>query len=381
MGPPVKIIRLVIILIFLFIAAGSYAESRRYVRILVLADAESFSLKVDGFYEIEDALTKEVLYRGEGLKTAVLFYKGGIAIGKINARSNKVFIRADNAGVIAVNGRKFRGDIQLIGKDNLHLQAVNYVDPEDYIKGILYHESSHYWPLEALKAQAVSCRTFALYQMRENLAKDYDVTSDIYSQVYGGKTSERYRTNKAVEETKSEVLVYQGKVFPAYYHATCGGSTEDAALLWNTDILPLKVVLCGFCRESPHYNWHLVLPQSKIIDELSKAGYNGFKKIKNIEIIEKDLSGRNKTLKLITDKKDIRISAKDFRNIIGPNVIRSTKFNLEIADGDAVFIGFGWGHGVGLCQWGAYFMAKQGYNYQDILKFYYPGTDIETIRF
>ena len=93
-------------------------------------------------------------------------------------------------------------------------------------------------------------------------------------------------------------------------------------------------------------------------------------------ILGRDKSGRITELKIISGKKDLKVSAKDFRNIIGPNIIKSTNFKVKIIKDDIVFEGFGWGHGVGLCQWGAYFMAKQGYNAKQILQYYYPGTQL-----
>lgn len=381
MAPPVRKFKIIFLFCILHFALNCYAGESKPVRVLIVPRAESLSLKVDGPYQIEDSGAKEIIAHGSALKTAVVTYRNGIVIGKVLSRGSRVFIHSDDSGVITINNRKFRGNVEIIEKDASYLQVVNYIELEDYIKGILYHEVSHYWPIEALKAQAVACRTFALSQMRENAAKDYDVTSDIYSQVYGGKASERYRTNKAVRETKSEILTFAGEVFPAYYHATCGGYTEDASLLWNINIAPLKGVPCGFCKGSPHFNWHLVLSQEKIAEALSKIGYSSIGKIKNIAILGKDLSGRNKNLKIITDKKDFEISAKDFRNAVGPNVLRSAKFDVELVDGDAVFTGFGWGHGVGMCQWGAYFMAKQGYDYKQILQYYYPQANVEAGRF
>jgi stage II sporulation protein D len=258
--------------------------------------------------------------------------------------------------------------------------VINQINLEDYLKGILYQESSHYWPQEALKAQAAVCRSYAVYQIEENKLKDYDVTSDIYSQVYGGKTSERYRTNRAVDDTRSQVITYKDKIIPAYFHATCAGHTEDAGLLWNIEILPLKGVVCGFCKASPHFNWHNVLSLSEIEEKLTAAGYK-IKGIEGITILGRNESGRILDLEIASAQKNIKISAKDFRNLIGPNLIRSTNFRVSIAQGDAVFEGLGWGHGVGLCQWGAYFMAKQGYTYKEILRYYYPQTDVKTLRF
>jgi len=350
------------------------------VRVAIIQDVRYLSLKVSGYYEITDSSGKNILSRGKNLKTTVTSYKDGILIGGKTFNTDKVLISTNDLDVIIINGRTFRGNIQFIKNKNNKLAVINHIDLEDYIKGILYHEVSHYWPVEALKAQAIVCRTYAVYQMQENKSKDYDVTSDIYSQVYGGRTSERDRTNRAVDETCGLILTYKDKAFPTYFHATCAGHTEDASLLWDINIVPLKGVVCNFCKESPHFNWHYVLSLLEIKDKLIKAGYK-ISDINNIVILGKDNSGRITELKIISANRDLKILAKDFRNIIGPNIIRSTNFNVNIIDHDAVFVGFGWGHGVGLCQWGAYFMAKQGYNATQILKYYYPGTDVKTIGF
>lgn len=228
--------------------------------------------------------------------------------------------------------------------------------------------------------QAIVSRTYAVYEMQENKAKDFDMTSDIYSQVYGGSTSERFRTNRAVDETKDQIITYQGKAIPAYFHACCGGHTEDASILWKINLPPLKGVPCGFCKESPHFNWHYVLTFGEIQEKLADAGYK-IKNIKDIVVMGHDKSGRVTSLNLIAKNKELKISAKDFRNAIGPNIIKSTNFTASIVKDDVIFEGLGWGHGVGLCQWGAYFMAKQDYTAEVILRYYYPGTNVETLRF
>jgi len=347
------------------------AQSADNIRVAIIQDAESLSLKVSGLYEIADS-DNRVLYQGKNLKTTVATYKDGILLGEKNFNTNRLFVKADDADAIIIDGRRFRGNIELIKKDN-HLLVVNHIALEDYIKGVLYHEASHYWPQEALKAQAISCRTYAVYETQENKSKDYDVTSDIYSQVYGGRSSERYRTNKAVQQTKDLVLTYEGKIFPAYYHATCGGQTTDASSLWNIDVAALRGIVCGFCNDSPHFRWHAVLSLDEVKDKIASPDYK-IKNIKDIVILARDKSGRIINLKIITDEKEKEILAKDFRNLLGPNIIRSTNFNISIVNHDVVFEGLGWGHGVGMCQWGAYFMAKQGYKFDEILRYYYPGS-------
>jgi len=366
------------LLVFVLLSEA-YTQPQNYVRVAILQDARSLAIRVAGFYEILDKDAKNVLSKGRDLKTTVIIYKGLILIGADKFESERVFIRAKDKNEIIINGRKFRGDICFLRKGDADLLVVNYIDLEDYIQGILYHEASHYWPMEALKAQAIVCRTYALNQASVNKLNDFDLTSDIYSQVYGGKTSERFRTNRAVRQTKGEALTYSGNIFPSYYHATCGGHTEDASLLWDIDIAPLKGVVCPFCKDSPHFSWHAVLGKDDIKNALIKGKYN-LKEIKNIAVLDRDNSARIINLIVTTDKEDLKVPAKDFRNLIGPNLIRSTNFTVNILDDDAVFEGFGWGHGVGMCQWGAYFMAKQGYKYQDILKYYYPDADISSLK-
>jgi len=372
--------RLIITLLFglHLLILNCFAQGSAYIRVAIIQDATSLSLKTTGLFEITDISGSNVLSRGKNLKTTVTAYKGGILLAGKSFNATKVVLSVNEPDVAIINGRKFRGNIQFIRKDNLHLLIVNQINLEDYIKGILYHESSHYWPMEALKAQAIVSRTYAVYQMQENSARDFDVTSDVYSQVYGGSTSERYRTNKAAEETRGIIVTYQGKTFPTYFHATCGGHTEDASMLWNINIPPLKGLPCDFCKDSPHYNWHYVVFIGELREQLKNSGYS-LGMIKEINILGRDNSGRITELNITTDRNELKISAKDLRNIAGPNLIRSTKFNVRIEGQDAIFEGTGWGHGVGLCQWGAYFMAKQGRNALEILQYYYPGTDVKAL--
>jgi stage II sporulation protein D len=347
------------------------------VRVNIMQDAASLILTIKGAYKIEDIDTQKVLSQGKNLHATVTVVKDTILVGNIRSSSRKIYIKPADTDALTINGRKFKGSIEFLRKKNGSFTVINFIDLEEYIKGVLFHESSHYWPPEALKAQAIVCRSFALSQMQDNSKNDYDVTSDIYSQMYGGSTSERYRTNRAVEETKGQVVTYQGKIFPAYYHATCAGSTEDAAVLWNTDLPPLKGVACGFCKGSPHYRWHLVLPENTVREKLAQSGYK-LKKINTIACVNKDPSGRITELRISGADKDLKLSGKDFRNSLGPNLIKSLQFEVSAAGCDFVFEGLGWGHGVGFCQWGAYFMAKEGRSCQEILVYYYPGAAVSS---
>lgn len=354
-----------------------YAQTGRNVRVLIFRDLGSLSLKVNGQYETFDAATDKIIGRGKNLHTTVTVYGGGILLGNTRCNTHKLLIRTDPSRSITINGRELRGDIKLI-KDNNKLLVVNFIGLEDYVKGVSIRETSHYWPFESLKAQVIVFRTFALYKMQESGGKDFDLTSDVYSQVYGGVAAERFRINKAVDQTQGLALVYKGKILPAFYHATCAGHTAASSTVWNIDIEPLKGVSCPFCAESPHFKWHAVMNLAEAAKTLTKAGHK-ISGIKEISILGRDHSGRVTDLKIKGDKKEMKILAKDFRNILGPNIVKSTNFELKTANGDMILEGFGWGHGIGLCQWGAYFMAKLGKTYKQILEYYYPGSGISRI--
>ena len=381
MAKTLKILFLFIVFLVYGLRPTVYAGSlsSNYVRVAIMQNINSLNIKISGACEIVDLANMSSLYHGRNLKTTATLYKDGIAIGGVDSRNNKILIKTRGNDFIILDGRKFRGNIQLIRQEGNSFLVINQIELEDYVRGILYHEVSHYWPIEVLKAQSIVCRSYALYQREQMIGKDYDLTSDAYSQVYGGKTSERYRINKAVDETKGLILKYSNKALPAFFHATCGGHTEDGSILWNINIEPLKGIACNYCQESPHYNWHYVISLEDLLVKLEEGGYK-IADIKNITILDRNISGRVGNLKISSVNKDLKISAKDFRNIVSPNLIRSSNFNVAIFASDVVFEGLGWGHGVGLCQWGAYFMAKQGFSYQDILKFYYPGSVISSLN-
>lgn len=355
---------------------GAARETGYLIRAAVLRDAKEFDLSVRGKFKIVALPANQIISEKKYLnESRVSAFQKGIKIGRDEFSAGRVQIIPQKDSSLYVNARRLRGSIEIIKVGNT-LTAVNTLDVESYVKGVLYHEASHHWPLAALEAQAVAARSYALYQMEVNKDKDFDVTSDIYSQVYGGRSSERFRTNKAVDETKHLILTYKGRLFPAYYHATCAGRTEDVRELWKQDWLPLRGIRCEYCRISPHYYWKKNFRLKDIQDKLNQNGY-GLGLIKEINVDERSASGRVKTLTVrARDGKEIKVSGKDFRNIIGPNVLKSSNFVVDMKGYYVDLIGKGWGHGVGLCQWGAYGMARRGFNFEQILEFYYPGTEI-----
>ena len=353
--------------------------NNQIMRVLVLDNRDLISLVVKGAYRIYSMPSEKLLTGGYILHTKVRASEQGIMFGSRELKFSKIRITVPEGSLIYLDGRSFRGAMDIMKNDSMKLAVINRVALEEYLYGVLYNEVSHRWPIEAIKAQGIAARTFALYQARQNKLQDYDLTDDIYSQVYGGATSERWSTTRAVKLTLGRVLTYKGDIFPTYYHATCGGKTEDAANLWNIDIEPLKGSECGFCKESPHYKWTKNSPLSEIEKKLSDNGYK-IGKIKSITVMARNKSGRVDKIE-IKDDFDVScmLTGKDFRRMMGPNDVRSTNFEPSINNDKLTLNGIGWGHGVGMCQWGANSMAGHGKNAEEILKIYYPGAEVTTI--
>lgn len=361
--------------------ARSLEGKERDIRVLVVKNAPTVSLSVQGAWSLIDETNGRILDESDRtVFTDIKATRGGIQFSGKVFPTKRIAIEPSKDAAITVNKRRFRGHITIMASRDLTLNIINVVDLEQYIKGVLYHEISHKWPIEAIKAQAVAARSYAVYSSEQSKGKDFDVTNDIYSQVYGGKNSERYRTGIAVDETRGEILVYDGKVLPAFFHATCGGMTESANEVWNINIPALQSELCPYCKNSPHMHWKKNFRLKDIQTKLNQNGYH-IGAILTIEILRRNASDRIQSLRITArDGSSMTISGKDFRNIIGPNDIKSNSYEVVMRGYYVDFYGRGWGHGVGLCQWGALGMAQLHFDYQAILKHYYPGSTLEPIE-
>lgn len=289
-------------------------------------------------------------------------------------------VSQDRDSRLRINGKRYRDNIMVMAK-NGKMTIINELGIEDYIYGILPSEVSPSWPAESLKAQAIASRTYALKNLRRHDSAGFDICTQTHCQVYGGVETEDERTNKAVEETRGQVLVYNGQLAQTLFHASCGGHTENPKSVWNWDSEPpayLRGVRDSFCSNSPHQNWKKLLSASFLKTRLVKAGYD-IGDIKKIQLQGRNSSGRTRVVKISGTRKTVEIQAAKFRMVIDPWFIRSTWFTRVDKEGDGfVFTGRGWGHGAGLCQWGAKEMAEHGRSSEKILETYYPGAKVET---
>jgi len=169
------------------------------------------------------------------------------------------------------------------------------------------------------------------------------------------------------------------KLFPGYFHSTCGGHTEDINLVFDLkSIPPLSGVDCGYCNKSKYFHWKKKLGKSEIQNRLNRTK-SKVKRIRNITAEQIGPGGHCSTIKIDHDGGTKRVNANDFRLIIGPNKLRSTSFSINKRGSSFIFEGSGWGHGVGLCQYGTQNMAKSGFRWYDILRYYYPEIDLVKI--
>ncbi len=369
---------------FLFESAGASADPVSpgkkippMIRVLVAENQKVFRLNVKGAYTLRVLPSSKVLKQGRRLSDVNLSVsRGGFYFGKEEFSASGIRLETAGDRDLRLNQAQFRGAVDIFKDKSGAMFAVNRIGIEDYLYGVLPHEVAFWWPTEALKAQSVAARTYALYQAQVSRAAEFDVKSGTSSQVYGGTAKERFRTNRAVDQTRGQTLTYQGKIFPAYFHATCAGTTAAAKELWKIDLPPLAGgVKCGYCRISPHYSWEAKIPLSEIEEKMSKYGRPAGQVLK-IEVISLTPSGRAGSLRITGASQEAVIAAKDFRVWIGGDRIRSAYFTVVISDDAAEFQGKGWGHGVGLCQWGAFGQALLGRPYEKILEFYYPGSKI-----
>lgn len=275
---------------------------------------------------------------------------------------------------VLIGGVKHRGNLLLKPNEDATLTVVDEMGIEEYLFGVLPREMSPTWPLEALKAQAVVARTFALTHLGKFEAEGFDLSDDAFSQVYSGLEDDSERVRDAVRQTRGQVLHYRGRLLTAYFHSTCGGRTSDPAVVWGGGETPrpLRGVSERYCRISPHSSWTAFFPAERILRALAARGVRA-RAVQAIRPGDRE-DGRLRDVLLKLDGDWRRVRAHDLRLWLGPQALKSARISrISRRRGGFEFSGSGYGHGVGLCQWGARAMALKGRTYRRILAEYFPG--------
>lgn len=372
------------------------ASSLRPVRVLVGDRLARVSVRSEGSLQViaaHDPSLKMIFPAGREI--AVSASEAGLQVDDRVLDWNDVFIEAKKAPVALIAARdsneptesNFAGRLRIIADETL--QIINEVEIEDYVASVV---ASEIWPSfneEAFRAQAIVTRTYVLYHMLRRTDSAYDVAATQGSQVYRGIRGDAVGrlAAEATEYTRGLVCTWRDqdsdRIFCTYYSAACGGMSQSAAPLGaESDIPPLSGgVRCDYCKIAPGqtYRWGPArLSLREVYQKLCERfpDLTSLRSIRNIEPGELTRFGRPLTWRVTGSAGEPRdVLAERFRLAVAPNVIKSTDCNIRIEGGDVVFDdGKGYGHGLGLCQWGMQGQALEGRKAGEILRYYFPGS-------
>ncbi len=416
---PSRIIFLKTLLLSLIILGGCKArqlitptpqmdiEPRFWVRVLLLDNVTACTLKSASPLSVtnEDpnpqTPTTRTRFDQIDARIDIQLINGIITISGRPFTNDGATILPDAPYIFNLNGNDYRGKLKLIvNSDGNSFDAINLVPIEAYLAGVVGAEMPDYWETEALKAQAIAARTYCLYiKKRFGGNRSWDVRKTAAHQVYRGVGAESVQVWNAVNQTKGRVLVCKQSdgtesTFPAYYSSTCGGHTENSKNVFGDSFEPLIGVDCPYCKDvaKPRFFfWPMIqfdkahvatkllqrYPKLKPLGEITnirpagQSRYGEFSRLTKVKLLGS------------TGKSDF-LRAEDLRLTIDPTgrKLKSTICKIiKMGDKWAFLSGRGWGHGVGMCQYGAEGMARGGKNTEQILQHYYPGSKILTIDY
>jgi stage II sporulation protein D len=345
------------------------------LRVLIKENSPSIKIYAHAPFEIVDARTNKSLARG--LTSVTIRLSGNrLLVGNRKVDGNTCRIESET-NLIGIGNRLYRGKL-LISAGPAGGQVLNIVPLEDYLYGVVPREMPGSWPQQALMAQAVAARTYALYMKEKNAANPYDVAATTASQVYGGLASETAQTTRAVDATRGQVMVYKGRPIIACFHSNSGGFTEDSGVVWNAQFPYLKAKPDRFSAGASGYNWEYYLSYTRGAEQLRKTGFD-IASIKSLAVKGTSLSGRTISIEVTTDKGVKTLSSNQFRLAVGESKVKSTLFVMNPRPAGVLVKGRGYGHGVGMSQWGAKRMAGTGSSYREILNYYYQDIQIVSL--
>jgi len=321
----------------------------------------------------------------------------------LSAGPGPVVIRPEaNNPFVVWDGKRYRGELVITPTDS-GLLVVNRLSMDDYLRGVVPLEIGNRTSAEmaAVQAQAVAARTYAYKHLTSSRA--FDMYATVQDQVYGGVDAEKPLSDTAIMTTADVVVLYNGQPITTPYHSTCGGSTAAVSEVWYDQpdqpyLRPVSDRIPGtdnyFCDRSPRFSWTqsydgagLRAVMEKYLAVYTNAPKSGLGKITDIKEQGRTPSGRVAALTVQTETGSYTLRGNDIRFVLrDPKgaILNSTYFSFtEATSGGEVSTltvnGRGYGHGIGMCQWGAIGRARAGQNYRTILETYYPGTTIGRI--
>lgn len=367
----------------------------------------SVTLSASGAWLLRDGAGR-VVARGDSGERVVVSSSGGTLRADRRAQSNGDpgeapfhMVSTAREGVIAANGTRYRGELTLVPADSM-VAVINRVDIESYLRGVLPRELGRRARAEraALEAQAVAARSYAVVRLG-NEARAFDLVATTGDQVYGGVDAEYPLADSAVAATAGLVLHYGGRVVSAPYFSTCGGSTAQPDEVWRERGEPFLQRVSDrvpgteryYCDIAPRFRWErswrgdtLAAVIDRYVRSYARAGSSApIGAVRAISIEGRTPSGRVAAVRIDTDAGTYRVQGNDVRYVLrsaGGELLNSTYFSPEAVEGPdgrlarLTLRGLGYGHGVGMCQWGAIGRARAGQDFRSILATYFPGTTV-----
>ena len=374
------------IIVFCLFQNHSVSASREpLIRVLIsknrnlrIRSDKSIPLIIKG-QKFSNKKIKGLTVKKENNRTSLFFDKNKQKIYDLKNKVKLVVKSSDGRG-IWVGQKRYSGILNLLVLDS-EILVINILGIEKYLSSVVGSEMPAKWPLEALKAQAIASRTYALKQKGNPI---YDIDSTQKNQVYNGLESRTYKTARAVRSTRSLVLTYKNKLINALFHSSSGGMTENSQDVWKNEYPYLSSVR-DFDRNNPKLQWKKKFSSGELQKLFPEIGG-----IKKIEILNITNTGRVKNVKIFGKYGSDQISGVDIRKRMN---LKSTFMRFKfiedkkyISDNDnsnipiektLIVFGQGSGHGVGMSQWGARYMASKGQKAERILKHFYKGVGIK----
>ena len=312
---------------------------------------------------------------------AIRWQDGAFLVGREKLRSEVLVIRpAAKAGELSLDGRRYRGALELRHKSG-GLTAVNIVPVDGYLRSVVPEEMPVDWPAEAIKAQSVAARSFALASRGRHASEGYALCTTTHCQLYTGTTAEKSASNAAIKATRGEVLTYGGKPIEALFHTDSGGMTENSEDVWGSHVPYLRAAKDTPAKTMP---WTKAISRADLERKLAAKGHD-IGKVRSLVLSplaigrsakDRTASGRVKTMTVKGTKGTATLSGTTWRSLLG---LKSTLFDAKLAKDMVTFTGYGSGHGLGISQWGAERMAAKGASYAEILHHYYTGTKMQQL--
>ncbi len=387
-------------------------SSAHTIRVALLTNATSARISATGTWRLYQADGQSFVARGAPDESWRVEHNGTDvrAVGSHGTPTawepRAMVARADDpAALMIVNGKRYVGELRLVGTD-YGLEVIERVPVETYLRGVVPLEIGDRNPGDsaAIQAQAVSARSYAYTHLTDAADQSYDVTAGVTDQAYGGVNAETAVGNAAVAATAGIVVTFGGRVVNAPYHSTCGGRTAGAEEVWHSPPVPyLRSVsdrIPGtdryYCDISPHFKWTRTLSASELNRSVARylaryasvpGGDPGL--VRGLSVTGHTASGRVATLNVKTTQGSYTLRGDDMRYVLrkyGGAILSSTYFSLRTernkqgALTQVVLDGRGYGHGVGMCQWGAIGRARAGQDFRTILRTYYPGATLGIVE-